>query len=128
MKMALELIARFLIAQIFLVSAAQKIITFDATKAFMDQLGISGDLLLPVIVIEMALGIMIVVGLWTRWAALGLGLFCLLTAILIHFNWEDPIQAVMYMKNLTMAGGIFLLVVHGAGRLSLDHWIQNKKS
>ncbi|ENM4080465.1 DoxX family protein, partial [Acinetobacter baumannii] len=28
------------------------------------------------------------------------------------------------MKNLAMAGGLFFLMLHGAGRISLDHAIE----
>ena len=29
------------------------------------------------------------------------------------------------MKNLAMAGGLFFLMLHGAGCISLDHAIEN---
>jgi putative oxidoreductase len=46
--------------------------------------------------------------------------FTLLAGIPFHNNFADPIQWVMFLKNLAIAGGLLLLVANGAGPLSLD--------
>ncbi|ECE6726548.1 DoxX family protein, partial [Salmonella enterica subsp. enterica] len=37
---------------------------------------------------------------------------------------SDQSQAINFMKNLTMAGGLFFLMLHGAGKFSLDAAIE----
>jgi putative oxidoreductase len=44
-----------------------------------------------------------------------------LTALIFHTNFADQTQMIMFMKNVSITGAFLLLVVHGAGPLSLDH-------
>jgi putative oxidoreductase len=46
--------------------------------------------------------------------------FLFLSAFLFHSNFSDQTQMVMFMKNLAIAGGFIMLVVHGAGHYSID--------
>ena len=54
--------------------------------------------------------------------------FCILTAFLFHQGGADAAaqynNGIHFMKNLAMAGGLFFLMLHGAGRISLDHAIE----
>jgi putative oxidoreductase len=43
-----------------------------------------------------------------------------LTAITFHTNFGDQIQMILFLKNVSIAGGFLLLVANGAGALSLD--------
>jgi uncharacterized membrane protein YphA (DoxX/SURF4 family) len=65
-----------------------------------------------------ALGI--ILGWKTRVVAFLLAGFSLLTAVTFHNNFADQTQLIMFFKNLSIAGGLLLLVVNGAGRFSLD--------
>lgn len=60
-------------------------------------------------------------GYQTRITALALAGFSLLTALMFHFVPSDAMQMSIFFKNFAMAGGYLLLVVHGAGALSLDN-------
>jgi putative oxidoreductase len=53
-------------------------------------------------------------------AAFLLAGFSVLTALIFHNNLADQTQLIMFFKNLSIAGGFLLLVVNGAGPLSLD--------
>jgi len=37
-----------------------------------------------------------------------------------HANFADQIEMVMFLKNVSIAGGFLLLVANGAGALSVD--------
>ncbi|EPH3798940.1 DoxX family protein, partial [Acinetobacter baumannii] len=67
-------------------------------------------------------------GFQARFAAFGLGIFSILTAFLFHQGGADAAaqynNGIHFMKNLAMAGGLFFLMLHGAGRISLDHAIE----
>jgi putative oxidoreductase len=55
-----------------------------------------------------------------RLGAAALGLFCLATAILFHNNFANRIELLHFDKDLAIAGGMFVLMVRGAGAWSID--------
>jgi len=59
-----------------------------------------------------------------RVAALLLAGFCLLTALLVHWQPADPGQMLHFMKNCCMAGGFLVLLVQGGGEVSLGHTLK----
>jgi putative oxidoreductase len=115
-----ELAGRILIAAIFVVAGAGKIAAYAGTQAYMQAQGVPGALLPLVIATELGGGLLIVLGLWTRLAALALAGFSILSALLFHANIADQTQQIMLLKNFAIAGGFLFLVAHGAGALSLD--------
>ena len=77
--------------------------------------------LLPfVILLEVIGGVAIVVGWQTRWIALALAGFCILSALIFHSNFTDQNEMANFMKNIAIAGGFLLLFVNGPGAWSLD--------
>jgi putative oxidoreductase len=74
-----------------------------------------------VIIIELIGGLMILVGFQTRWVALVLAIFCLITAFGIHLPTGDMPNMIHFYKNLVMAGGFLYVFAHGAGALSVDN-------
>ncbi len=77
--------------------------------------------LLPVVIATEVLGALaIILGWQTRFTALLLAGYTLLTALIFHTNFADQIEMIMFLKNVSIAGGFLLLVANGAGPLSLD--------
>lgn len=114
------LVTRLLLAQIFILSGLTKLGSYAATQGYMESMGVPSLLLPLVIALEIGGGLSLVVGWLARWSALALAGFCIATAVLFHWNFADQMQAINFMKNLGMTGGLLLLYVHGAGRLSMD--------
>ncbi|MGB6769258.1 MAG: DoxX family protein, partial [Methyloceanibacter sp.] len=78
-------------------------------------------MLLPLVILtEVGGGLCILLGLFTRWAAIALAGFCVLTAIIFHWHPDDPMQMINFMKNITIAGGFLVLAGAGPGALALD--------
>ena len=117
----LALIARVLMAYIFLVAGWGKISAYSATVGYMESMGVPGALLPLTILVEFGGGLALLFGFQARFAAFGLGLFSLITAFIFHDGAQDSIN---FMKNFAMAGGLFFLMLHGAGKMSLDHLIE----
>lgn len=111
------LIARLLLALIFIVEAWLKITAYAGTVFYMEANGVPGFLLPVVIATELGGGILVVAGLLTRAAAVALAGFSLLTALFFHLS---PDQAVHFYKNLSMAGGFLALAASGPGAWSID--------
>ncbi|UBQ37705.1 DoxX family protein [Acinetobacter johnsonii] len=117
----LALIARVLMAYIFLVAGWGKISAYSATVGYMESMGVPGALLPLTILVEFGGGLALLFGFQARFAAFGLGLFSVITAFIFHDGAQDSIN---FMKNFAMAGGLFFLMLHGAGKISLDHLIE----
>lgn len=117
----LALIARVLMAYIFLVAGWGKISAYSATVGYMESMGVPGALLPLTILVEFGGGLALLFGFQARFAAFGLGLFSVMTAFIFHDGAQDSIN---FMKNFAMAGGLFFLMLHGAGKISLDHLIE----
>jgi putative oxidoreductase len=86
----------------------------------MASVGVPGALLPLVIATELLGAIAIIIGWHTRIVAFALAGFTLLSAILFHNDFANQIQMIMFLKNVSIAGGFLLLVAHGAGAYSLD--------
>jgi putative oxidoreductase len=115
----LLLLARAMLAYMFVVEGAEKIGTYADVVDYMQAAGVDGRLLPLVILTELGGGLLVLFGLWTRWAAIALFGFCLLTAFLFHLGAD---QAIQFDKNIAMAGGFLALAVLGPGAWSLDAW------
>jgi putative oxidoreductase len=116
----LMLLARVMMAAIFVVEGWSKIVAYDEIVGYMQQNGVPGGLLPLVIITELCGGVLVLIGFATRWAALALAGFCLLTALVFHRDFQDPMQAINFYKNVAMAGGFVALVAGGAGAWSVD--------
>ena len=114
-------IARLLISGMFVMSGLNKIGNYDNTAGWMDAMGVPGALLPLVVALEVLGGVAIIVGWKTRiFASLFAG-FCLMSAILFHANFAEQVEMIMFMKNISIAGGFLFLVANGAGHYSLDN-------
>lgn len=126
MKDSALLLGRILIAAIFIASGYSKITGYAGMAQYIASLGVPGALLPLVILWELGGGIAILLGLFTRPVALSLAVYCVLTAVLVHYHPADQMQMINFMKNLTMTGGFIYVAVTGAGAFSLDKKLKLK--
>ncbi len=114
-------LARVLVAYIFIVAGYGKISGYEATAGYMEAMGVPSALLPLTILVELGGGLALLLGFQTRFAAFGLAVFSLITAFIFHGGAEDAINL---MKNLSIAGGLFFVMLHGAGKLSIDYLVE----
>src|SRR5579863_9684831 len=115
----LGLLARAMLAYIFILEGAGKITTYADVVQYMQANGVDGRLLPLVILTELGGGLLVLFGLKTRWAAIALSGYCWLTALFFHLGAD---QAIQFNKNIAMAGGFLGLAILGSGPWSLDAW------
>ncbi len=94
---------------------------YNATVGYMESVGVPGMMLPLTILVEFGGGLALLLGFQARFAALGLAGFSLITALLFHGGAEDAIN---FMKNMAMTGGLLFLMLHGAGKFSIDYMIE----
>lgn len=126
-KTPLVVSGRLLLALMFITAGFGKLTNIAGTAGYIASGGLPLATLLAVVVglLELVGGIAIAIGYQTRWAALALGLFTLLASLLFHAFWAVPadqafVQQLMFMKNLSVAGGLFIVAALGAGPASVD--------
>ena len=116
-----SLVGRLLISVVFLMAGISKISGYAGTQGYMEAMGVPGALLPVVIALEVLGAIAIIIGFKTRIAAFLLAGFSLVSAMLFHYNPEDQMQMILFMKNIAIAGGFLFLVANGAGLVSIDN-------
>ncbi|SES94102.1 putative oxidoreductase [Nitrosomonas marina] len=122
MKKISELTARILLAQIFFLAGYSKIGGYENTQGYMNAMGVPGELLPLVILLELGGGLALIAGWKARWVSIILALFTIAAAVLFHNDFSDQMQLIMFKKNIAIAGGLILLAVYGAGTYSIDRW------
>ncbi len=119
--------ARAFMAAIFILSAVGKIGAFEGTQGYMEAFGLPGFLLVPTILFEVGAGLLLLVGFKTRYVALLLAGFAIVSAAIFHADFGDQIQQIMFLKNVAMAGGFLLLAKVGAPGFSVDQLLASRK-
>ena len=114
-------IGRVLMAVMFIQAGIEKMSGYAGSQEYMAGHGVPGVLLPLVILVEAAGGLCVLLGLFTRWAAIALAGFCVLAAILFHWQPGDQMQMINFMKNITIAGAFLVLAGAGPGALALDN-------
>jgi putative oxidoreductase len=120
-----ELAARVLLSALFLIAGLNKIGQYAAMTGYMESAGVPGQLLPFVIALEIGGALALIVGWKTRIVASLMAGFTVVTAVVFHGNLSDPEQFVHFLKNVSIAGGFLVLIVNGAGPLSLDRRTQS---
>ena len=121
------LLGRVLLGLMFLLAGLSKFGGLEGTAGYIASKGLPMAQLLAIAtaVLEVGAALMLIVGWQARWAALALAAFTVLATFLFHNYWTLPadqqmMQQLMFMKNLSIIGGLLLVFAFGAGSLSLD--------
>lgn len=120
------LIARIMLVVIFPISGWAKFGNVAGTVTYLTSLGAP----MPSIAVWLAIGfelllpVLVAVGLFTRWAALGLIIYTACTIILAHRFWEFSGQAqfgqtMSFFKNISVMLGLGFIMQFGPGRYAL---------
>ncbi len=121
------LVGRVLLSLIFIMSGLSKVGGWEQTAGYMASKGmpVVPLFLVGAIVIEVAGGLSVLLGLKARIGAAALIIFLIVSSLIFHNFWayegiEQQTQMAMFMKNLSIMGGLLLVIGLGAGPLSID--------
>ena len=123
----LSLIGRALLALLFIPAGFSKISGFAKTADYIASKGVPFQELAAAaaIGVEVGLGLLLLIGWQTRWAALGIALFTVVITFIFHNFWAVPAEQVMaqqqsFFKNIAVVGGLLTVAAWGAGAWSVD--------
>lgn len=125
-KAYVSLIGRLLIGLIFVMSGIHKIADPEGTQQYMAAMGITTGttfLYAGAVFMEVAGGLSLWLGVWSKWGATALIIFMMPTTMIFHTNFGDQNQTIHFLKNLAMMGGLLYVAVYGPGRLSIDRGV-----
>lgn len=110
------------IATLFILSGVGMAMNFAGSASFLGSLSpIPGTLMAALaVLIKVGGGLALAVGFKTRYAAWLLIIFTALAIVLAHMNWADQNQMTQALKNLSIIGGLLMVVMHGPGKKALD--------
>lgn len=123
----LPLAGRVLLALIFVISGLGKIPTWNQTAGYMSSRGMPlvPLFLIGAICIEVGGGLSVMLGFRPRIGAAALMVFLVPATLVFHNFWtyppaEQQVQMAMFLKNLSILGGLLLVAAFGAGPASAD--------
>ncbi|PVZ82929.1 DoxX family protein [Serratia sp. S1B] len=128
-KSLVLLLARVLLITLFLIFGLSKLTGFEGTVQYMNMLHAPLPTLSAIIAVvaEAFLGLLILIGFYTRPIAVLLALYTLGSAMIGHTYWhttgdmmQDLNTKIHFFKNMSIVGGFLLLAVAGPGAISVD--------
>jgi putative oxidoreductase len=121
------LAGRILLGLLFVLSGFSKLTGFDGAVGYIGSKGLPMPAIIAAltILVELGGGLALMLGFYTRQAALVLAVFTLLAGFIFHDFWaaeaaQKMDQQIHFMKNLSIAGGMLVLAAFGPGSIGVD--------
>jgi putative oxidoreductase len=129
----LLLVGRVLIGWIFLTSGFAKLGNIAGTTGYFANMGLSPPGFFAWFGggFEFLIGALLILGLATRYAAIGTIVWVAVATWIAHRYWNYPAaqqagQMINFTKNLAIIGGTLYVFVLGAGRFSVDAMLSRR--
>jgi putative oxidoreductase len=120
------LVARLLVAPLFIYSGIGKILAFEVTAGRLPggAGGFGSVLAACAIVIELGGSLALILGVYTRCVAIAFIVFTVLASVMFHNFWASPPaqvipQTVNFLKNLGLIGLFAMIAAFGPGAYAL---------
>ena len=122
-----EFIGRVFLSLLFLVEGIGKISIQEDVIMYMEGYGVPGILFIPALILEILFPLFLIVGYKTKWAASIMALFTIAVAVIFHTNFDEGMEMMLFLKDISIAGGFMIVIAYGPGKLSLDHYLNLKQ-
>jgi putative oxidoreductase len=120
------LAARLLVVPLFIYSGIGKILAFGVTASRLPggEGGFGSFLAAGSIVVELGCSLALILGIWSRQAALILIAFTIVATLMFHNFWASPAaqvtaQTINFLKNLGLVGMFAMIAAFGPGSYSI---------
>ena len=124
-----EVFGRVFISLLFLIESVRKFFDPDMSMIYMSDHGVPEILFYPSIAFEIIVPLLLIVGYKTRIVASLLALFVLTVSLIFHTHHilEDGMQLVIFLKNISIIGGLLILIANKPQICSVDYYLDSKK-
>tara|TARA_A100001015_G_scaffold66255_1_gene73204 strand:- start:824 stop:1210 length:387 start_codon:yes stop_codon:yes gene_type:complete len=124
-----DVFGRIFISALFLIEAVRKFFNPDMSMMYMSDHGVPEILFYPSIAFEIILPLLLIAGYKTRVVASLLALFVLTVTIIFHTHLilDDAMQLTIFLKNLSIIGGLLIVIANKPQICSFDYYLENKK-
>ena len=123
----IELLGRIFLSFLFLFEGIKKLFFFqEETQMYMEEYGIPEILFFPSTLLEIILPILIIIGFKTRLCASILVLFTISVTLIFHMDFNNQMQLITFLKNISIAGGLLIIVANENRYFSIDNFLKNK--
>tara|TARA_B100001741_G_scaffold144795_1_gene119442 strand:- start:545 stop:934 length:390 start_codon:yes stop_codon:yes gene_type:complete len=124
-----EVFGRLFISLLFLIEAVRKFFDPDMSMIYMSDHGVPEVLFYPSVAFEIIVPLLLIVGYKTRIVASLLALFVLTVTLIFHTHniLEDGMQLVIFLKNISIIGGLLILIANKPQICSVDYYLDSKK-
>ena len=124
-----EVFGRLFISLLFLIEAVRKFFDPDMSMIYMSDHGVPEILFYPSVAFEIIVPLLLIVGYKTRIVASLLALFVLTVTLIFHTHniLEDGMQLVIFLKNISIIGGLLIVIANKPQICSVDYYLDSKK-
>ena len=92
----------------------------------MEEYGIPEILFFPSTLLEVILPIFIIIGFKTRLCASIMVIFTISVTLIFHMDFNNQMQLITFLKNISIAGGLLIIVASENRYFSIDNFLKNK--
>tara|TARA_B100000700_G_scaffold212518_1_gene233647 strand:+ start:116 stop:502 length:387 start_codon:yes stop_codon:yes gene_type:complete len=123
----IELLGRIFLSFLFLFEGIKKLFFFqEETQMYMEEYGIPEVLFFPSTLLEIILPILIIIGFKTRLCASIMVVFTISVTLIFHMDFNNQMQLITFLKNISIAGGLLIIVANENRYFSIDNFLKNK--
>jgi putative oxidoreductase len=122
-------VARTLLTALFLQSGIGKILGFEGTSELMAGVGIPFAPFTLVFTIAFLIigSLLVIFGFKARIGSILLLAFIIPATIVFHNPIANPDELSSFLRNLSLMGGLLMVLAYGAGSISVDEWLAQSK-
>ena len=121
-------IGRLMIALLFVVSGFNKIIDPVPAGQMMQSVNLPGNMAMGVGVFEIVAGLLLAIGLMTRFVSIVLAAYVALTIFFFHHSFATAQDATTVLMHLALMGGLLLSFAYGHMRGSYDYMRERRRT
>tara|TARA_Y100000590_G_C15193611_1_gene815930 strand:- start:25 stop:414 length:390 start_codon:yes stop_codon:yes gene_type:complete len=124
-----EFFGRIFISLLFIVEGIRKFFDPDMSMIYMTDHHVPEILFYPSIAFEIIFPLLLIAGYKTKAVASLLALFVFTVTLIFHVHhmMSDTMQLLAVLKNISIIGGLLIIIANKPQILSFDYYIENKK-
>ena len=123
-----EAFGRIFLSTLFLFEGVKKLFYQDETVEYMESFGVSELFFYPSVFFEIIIPTLLIIGFKTRIVAMAMCLFTITVSIIFHSDFNNHMQVIAFLKNLSISGGFLIIASYEAKKFTIDYYLKYKKN